>query len=152
MRRRILVAFERAEDSEDEAEQRRLLTFVIICGGPTGVDDAVAIARATGFRMAGYKPHPSCDDCSDDPSPGVSDRSVCRARRGSDGGAAGFHLGPKRGRLGDGQLGDEHLSFGLRAQQDGDDEDGQAHDRGDKDRARKGDIAAACVIREQRCD
>ena len=36
MRRRILVAFERAEDSEDEAEQRRLLTFVIIGGGPTG--------------------------------------------------------------------------------------------------------------------
>ena len=36
MRHRILVAFERAEDSEDEAEQRRLLTFVIIGGGPTG--------------------------------------------------------------------------------------------------------------------
>lgn len=36
MRRRILVAFERAEDSDDEAERRRLLTFVIIGGGPTG--------------------------------------------------------------------------------------------------------------------
>src|ERR1700739_4074665 len=36
MRRRILMAFERAEDSDDEAERRRLLTFVIIGGGPTG--------------------------------------------------------------------------------------------------------------------
>jgi len=37
MRRRILIAFERAEDCEDEAERRRLLTFIIIGGGPTGV-------------------------------------------------------------------------------------------------------------------
>jgi len=36
MRRRILVAFERAEDSDDEAERRRLLTFVIIGGGRPG--------------------------------------------------------------------------------------------------------------------
>jgi NADH dehydrogenase len=45
MRRRILMAFERAEDSDDEAERRRLLTFVIIGGGPTGVELAGTLAR-----------------------------------------------------------------------------------------------------------
>ena len=50
MRRRILVAFERAEDSEDEAERRRLLTFVIIGGGPTGVELAGALAELAKAR------------------------------------------------------------------------------------------------------
>ena len=45
MRRRILIAFERAEDCEDEAERRRLLTFVIIGGGPTGVELAGTLAE-----------------------------------------------------------------------------------------------------------
>lgn len=45
MRRRILLAFERAEDSDDEAERRRLLTFVIIGGGPTGVELAGTLAE-----------------------------------------------------------------------------------------------------------
>jgi NADH dehydrogenase len=44
MRRRILLAFERAEDSVDDDERRRLLTFVIIGGGPTGVELAGALA------------------------------------------------------------------------------------------------------------
>src|SRR5215470_1344517 len=52
MRRRILVAFERAEDSEDEAEQRRLLTFVIIGGGPTGVELAGALAELAKAALA----------------------------------------------------------------------------------------------------
>jgi NADPH-dependent glutamate synthase beta subunit-like oxidoreductase len=46
MRRRILVAFERAEDCAEEAERRRLLTFVIIGGGPTGVELARGARRA----------------------------------------------------------------------------------------------------------
>ena len=45
MRSRILSAFERAEASEDAAERQRLLTFVIVGGGPTGVELAGAIAE-----------------------------------------------------------------------------------------------------------
>ncbi|HXC90414.1 MAG TPA: NAD(P)/FAD-dependent oxidoreductase [Stellaceae bacterium] len=52
MRRRILLAFERAEDSEDEAERRRLLTFVVIGGGPTGVELAGALAELARAALA----------------------------------------------------------------------------------------------------
>ena len=45
IRRRILLAFERAENSSDQKEQQRLLSFVIIGGGPTGVEMAGAIAE-----------------------------------------------------------------------------------------------------------
>ena len=45
IRRRFLLAFERAEVVEDEAERARLLTFVIIGGGATGVEMAGAIAE-----------------------------------------------------------------------------------------------------------
>jgi NADH dehydrogenase len=45
IRRRVLLAFERAEATEDEAERRRLLTFVIVGGGPTGVEMAGAIVE-----------------------------------------------------------------------------------------------------------
>ena len=41
----VLKAFERAESSMDAEEQSRLLTFVIIGGGPTGVELAGAIAE-----------------------------------------------------------------------------------------------------------
>lgn len=44
IRRRILTAFESAEAS-DEPARRRLLTFVVIGGGPTGVEMAGAIAE-----------------------------------------------------------------------------------------------------------
>jgi len=50
MRRRVLLAFEAAEREPDPAEQRRLLTFVIVGGGATGVELAGAlgeIARKT---------------------------------------------------------------------------------------------------------
>jgi NADH dehydrogenase len=52
MRRRILLAFERAEDSEDETERRRLLTFVVIGGGPTGVELAGALAELAKAALA----------------------------------------------------------------------------------------------------
>src|SRR5262247_2675899 len=38
LRRRILLAFERAETEPDADEQRRLLNFVVVGGGPTGVE------------------------------------------------------------------------------------------------------------------
>jgi NADH:ubiquinone reductase (H+-translocating) len=45
MRRRVLLAFEAAERETDAARQRRLLTFVIVGGGPTGVELAGALAE-----------------------------------------------------------------------------------------------------------
>jgi NADH dehydrogenase len=44
IRRRVLLAMEAAERAETPAERRRLLTFVVIGGGPTGVELAGAIA------------------------------------------------------------------------------------------------------------
>jgi len=44
IRRRILVAFERAENERDPEVQRALLNFVVVGGGPTGVELAGAIA------------------------------------------------------------------------------------------------------------
>ena len=41
---RILLAFEKAETEADDDERRRLLTFVIVGAGPTGVEMAGAIA------------------------------------------------------------------------------------------------------------
>src|SRR5438105_1594373 len=38
IRRRVLLAFERAERERDSTAQRRLLTFVVVGGGPTGVE------------------------------------------------------------------------------------------------------------------
>jgi NADH:ubiquinone reductase (H+-translocating) len=45
MRRRILLAFEQAEMCDDPAERNRLLTFVIVGAGPTGVELAGTIAE-----------------------------------------------------------------------------------------------------------
>jgi len=45
IRRRFLLAFEAAEREADPAARRRLLTFVIVGGGPTGVELAGAMAE-----------------------------------------------------------------------------------------------------------
>ena len=45
LRRRLLLAFEEAERETDPARQRFLLTFVLIGGGPTGVELAGALAE-----------------------------------------------------------------------------------------------------------
>ncbi|HQR52923.1 MAG TPA: NAD(P)/FAD-dependent oxidoreductase, partial [Burkholderiales bacterium] len=51
MRRRLLSAFERAEATDDAEERQRLLTFLIVGGGPTGVELAGAIAELAKFGM-----------------------------------------------------------------------------------------------------
>src|SRR5207247_1179541 len=45
IRRQILLAFERAENELDEAEHDRLMTTVVVGGGPTGVELAGAFAE-----------------------------------------------------------------------------------------------------------
>jgi len=52
IRRGILSAFEEAELARDDAERKRLLTFVIIGGGPTGVEMAGAIAEVARQTLA----------------------------------------------------------------------------------------------------
>ena len=52
LRRRILLAFEYAEKITDEAERRAALNFVIIGGGPTGVEMAGAIAEISRHTLA----------------------------------------------------------------------------------------------------
>ncbi len=52
LRRRVLTAFEQAETEEDEAKRRELLTFVVVGGGPTGVELAGAIAELSRYTVA----------------------------------------------------------------------------------------------------
>ena len=51
VRRRMLTAFELAETVEDEETRRSLLTFLIVGGGPTGVELAGAIAELARHGM-----------------------------------------------------------------------------------------------------
>ena len=52
IRRRILIAFERAELTSDEVERRRQLTFVIVGAGATGVEMAGAITEVARQTLA----------------------------------------------------------------------------------------------------
>jgi NADH:ubiquinone reductase (H+-translocating) len=52
IRRRILMAFEYAEKISDEAARKAAMTFVIIGGGPTGVEMAGAIAEIARYTLA----------------------------------------------------------------------------------------------------
>jgi len=52
IRRRVLLAFEDAELTRDPAERLRLLTFVIVGGGPTGVELAGALAELSRHVLA----------------------------------------------------------------------------------------------------
>jgi NADH dehydrogenase len=51
VRRRTLLAFERAERETSDVERKRLLTFVAIGGGPTGVELAGAFAELRRFVL-----------------------------------------------------------------------------------------------------
>ncbi len=52
IRRRILMAFEYAEKISDEAARKAAMTFVVIGGGPTGVEMAGAIAEIARYTLA----------------------------------------------------------------------------------------------------
>ncbi len=52
LRHRLLDAFERAETVEDDDERRRLLSFVVIGAGPTGVELAGDIAELAKIELA----------------------------------------------------------------------------------------------------
>ena len=52
IRSQLLLAFERAEMSRDEAEQKRLMTIAVIGGGPTGVELAGSIAELARYTLA----------------------------------------------------------------------------------------------------
>ncbi|MGC1575698.1 MAG: NAD(P)/FAD-dependent oxidoreductase [Beijerinckiaceae bacterium] len=52
LRHRILQAFEEAETTDNAEERRQLLNFVIIGGGPTGVELAGAIAELAKVALA----------------------------------------------------------------------------------------------------
>src|SRR5467141_420208 len=51
LRRRLLMAFEYAEKVTDEAARKAAMTFVIIGGGPTGVEMAGAIAEIARYTL-----------------------------------------------------------------------------------------------------
>ncbi len=61
LRKRILLAFERAELEQDHLARQRLLTFVVIGAGPTGVEMAGSIAelahRALASDFRAIDPH-----------------------------------------------------------------------------------------------
>ena len=59
IRRRVLSAFEKAERTTDEAERARLLTFVVVGGGPTGVEMAGGISELA--RVTMRRDFRSCD-------------------------------------------------------------------------------------------
>jgi len=52
IRRRVLSAFETAEWTRDPEQLRKMLTFVIVGGGPTGVELAGAIGEMSRFTLA----------------------------------------------------------------------------------------------------
>jgi NADH dehydrogenase len=52
IRRRVLEAFEAAERDQDVEARRRHLTFVVIGGGPTGVELAGAIGEMSRYTLA----------------------------------------------------------------------------------------------------
>jgi NADH dehydrogenase len=53
IRAKILGAFERAATTEDERERARQMTFVLVGGGPTGVELAASLAQMAKVTLRG---------------------------------------------------------------------------------------------------
>jgi NADH dehydrogenase len=51
IRSQVLLAFERAENTSDQAERAKLMTIVVVGGGPTGVELAGAFAELARFVL-----------------------------------------------------------------------------------------------------
>jgi NADH dehydrogenase len=51
IRRRVLVAFEAAEKEQDDERRKELMTFVVVGGGPTGVELAGSIAELARYVL-----------------------------------------------------------------------------------------------------
>ena len=54
IRRRVMEAYEHAERTQDPARQKKLLTFVIVGGGPTGVELAGSIGEMSRYYLSKY--------------------------------------------------------------------------------------------------
>ena len=52
IRSRLLLCFEQAEQTDDPAERQRLMTFVVVGGGPTGVELAGSIAELSRYTLS----------------------------------------------------------------------------------------------------
>ncbi|MGH7002194.1 MAG: NAD(P)/FAD-dependent oxidoreductase, partial [Stellaceae bacterium] len=52
IRSRLLLSFEQAEMNDDPAARKRLMTFVVVGGGPSGVELAGAIAELARYTLA----------------------------------------------------------------------------------------------------
>jgi len=59
IRRRVLLAFEKANSAKNEQERKKWLTFAIVGGGPTGVELAGAISEMARFTL--YKDYENVD-------------------------------------------------------------------------------------------
>jgi NADH dehydrogenase FAD-containing subunit len=77
IRSRLLFAFEQAENAGSTEMQRELLTFVIVGGGPTGVELAGAIAELARHGL-------SREFRAIDPSHGTGDLDAVRPSHSTD--------------------------------------------------------------------
>jgi NADH dehydrogenase len=92
IRREVLTAFERAEQTADPAEREKLMTVAVVGGGPTGVELAGALAELTRrafardfrrldpqkTRIVLIHPHAGVLNMFPDPLP---DRALCSLRK-----------------------------------------------------------------------